>query len=117
VALPAVVLMVRLFEDQINNEQVIFKILNSLNREGHMSLSRATVAAMLVFLSPSAAFAQQPSRTENSGVTLPTCFQSLIERKWQGNFYLAQVNYGFSCPIGISSDGTLSFGNCVTAKM
>ena len=44
----------------------------------------------------------------NSGVKLPTCSQSLIERTWQANFYLAQVNHGFSCPIGISPDGTLS---------
>ena len=46
----------------------------------------------------------------------PTCSQSSIEREWLANFYLAQVNHGFSCPIGISSDGTLSFGNCATAK-
>ena len=36
--------------------------------------------------------------------------------EWQANFYLAQVNHGFSCPIGISPDGTLGFGNCITAK-
>ncbi len=67
-------------------------------------------------LSLSPALAQQPPQTESSGMKLPTCFQSLIEREWQANFYLAQVNHGFSCPISISSDGTLGFGNCVTAK-
>ena len=46
----------------------------------------------------------------------PTCSQSSIEREWLANFYLALVNHGFSCPIGISSDGMLSFGNCATAK-
>lgn len=52
----------------------------------------------------------------HSGVEFPACSQSLINGTWQANFYLAQVNHGFSCAIDVSSDGTLSFGNCTTAK-
>jgi hypothetical protein len=64
----------------------------------------------------SVALAQQTAQTESSGVKFPTCSRSSIEREWLANFYLAQVNHGFSCPIGISLDGTLRFGNCATAK-
>lgn len=81
-----------------------------------MSLCSAIATATLFCLSLSAALAQQPPQRESSGVKLRTCFQSLIEGEWQANFYLAQVNHGFSCPIGISPDGTLGFGNCITAK-
>src|ERR1700724_3258555 len=81
-----------------------------------MSLSRAVVSVASVFFLLSAALAQQPAQTANSGMELPTCSQFMIKGSWQANFYLAQVNHGFFCPIGISSDGTLSFGNCTTAK-
>jgi hypothetical protein len=84
--------------------------------DAEMLLSHAMVSVASVCFSLSAAFAQQPAQMANSGVKLPTRAQSLIEREWLANFYLAQVNHGFSCPIGISSDGTLSFKNCTTAK-
>jgi hypothetical protein len=81
-----------------------------------MILCRAVASVAAGLFGVSAAIAQQSAQTANSGVEVSTCSQSMIERTWQANFYLAQVNHGFSCPIGISSNGTLSFGNCTTAK-
>jgi len=81
-----------------------------------MALNRAVASVASFAFGLSAAFAQQSAQTANSGVQLPTCSQSMITGIWQANFYLAQVNHGFSCPIGVSSDGKLSFGNCTTAK-
>jgi hypothetical protein len=77
--------------------------------DAQMLLSHAMVSVASVCFGLSAAFAQQPAQMANSGVKLPTCAQSLIEREWLANFYLAQVNHGFSCPIGISSDASITY--------
>jgi hypothetical protein len=74
-----------------------------------MSLSRAVVSIALIFLGLSAAFAQQTGQTVNAGVKLPACSQSMIV----GTTWHVHFTFGFSCPLNIAGNGTVTAGTCL----
>jgi hypothetical protein len=93
-----------------------------------MSLIRAltiavlSAAAMLSGLPASTAFAQQPELAANTGVRLPACSPSMIVGTWQAAFgygtpiYGTAQNNGFSCPLNIAANGTITSGPCVVGS-
>jgi hypothetical protein len=81
---------------------------------GRMPFNRALASVTWVALGVSAAFAQVPPK-------LPACSQSMIVGTWQALFAPGPSNplapgfpiYPiFACPVTISTDGSLSTGDC-----
>jgi hypothetical protein len=80
----------------------------------------STIAAALAgAFMPAAppAFAQQPE--PRAGVRLPACDPSMIVGTWQAAFaygtpiYGTAQNNGFSCPLNVAADGTITSGTCI----
>src|ERR1700693_3577432 len=74
-----------------------------------------TLSGLLV----SMVFAQQPDSTADRGVKFPTCTPSMIVGTWQGvfaygtPFYGTAQNNGFSCPLNVAANGTVTSGPCI----
>src|SRR5258708_23139448 len=91
-----------------------------LRWEEAMSVIRVlTIASIVSGLLVSASFAQQPEPIANTGVKLPTCSAAMIVGTWQAAFgygsplYGTAQNNGFSCPLNIAANGTITSGPCV----
>ena len=85
-----------------------------------MKLSRTTSVVAAIFLGLSAAFAQQPAPSPDAALKFPACSQSmLVGPKWQAVFpgvYTPGFGWvNFSCPISISSNGSVTPGSCTVA--
>ena len=67
----------------------------------------------------SVALAQQPAQTGSPGVKLPACSPAMIIGTWQAAFgygtplYGTAQNNGFSCPLNVATDGTITSGTCI----
>jgi hypothetical protein len=91
-----------------------------LRWEEAMSVIRVlTIASIVSGLLVSATFAQQPEPIANTGVKLPACTTAMIVGTWQAAFgygtplYGTAQNNGFSCPLNIAANGTITSGPCV----
>ena len=91
-----------------------------------MSLMRTlTIAAvlaagsMLPGMPVSSTSAQPAESVARAGVRLPTCDPSMIVGTWQAAFaygtpiYGTAQNNGFSCPLTVATDGTITSGTCI----
>ncbi len=84
-----------------------------------MFIRALSVSSVGLGLLMSVAFAQQQSPTERPGVRLPACSSSMIIGTWQAAFgygtpiYGTAQNNGFSCPLNIAADGTVTSGTCI----
>jgi hypothetical protein len=78
-----------------------------------MSIIRAVVSVVSIFLGLSSAVAQQATTTPQFAPRLPACSQSMLVGTWQAVFNTGGGYYqNFVCPISISSSGTLTAGTC-----
>jgi hypothetical protein len=84
-----------------------------------MQSNRAYLSIASVFLTVSAALAQQPATTAQSPPKLPTCTPSMIVGTWYAAFgygtpiYGTAQNNGFACPLNIAANGTITSGTCI----
>jgi hypothetical protein len=84
-----------------------------------MFIRALSVSSVGLGLLMSVAFAQQQAPTDRPGVKLPACSSSMIIGTWQAAFgygtpiYGTAQNNGFSCPLNIAADGTVTSGACV----
>ena len=84
-----------------------------------MFIRALSVSSVGLALLMSVAFAQQQVPTDRPGVRLPACSSSMIIGTWQAAFgygtpiYGTAQNNGFSCPLTIAADGTVTSGTCV----
>jgi hypothetical protein len=87
--------------------------------EEAMFIRALSISSVGLALMVSVAFAQQPAPTNTPGVKLPTCSLSMIVGTWQAAFgygtplYGTAQNNGFSCPLNIAADGTVTSGTCI----
>jgi hypothetical protein len=85
-----------------------------------MFIRALSISSVGLGLLMSAAFAQQQqAQTDRPGVKLPACSSSMIIGTWQAAFgygtpiYGTAQNNGFSCPLNIAADGTVTSGACI----
>lgn len=84
-----------------------------------MFVRTLSISSVVLGLLVSVALAQQPARTDGPGVRLPACSSAMIVGTWQAAFgygtpfYGTAQNNGFSCPLNIAADGTVTSGTCV----
>jgi hypothetical protein len=94
----------------------------TFGRKAMSFISALSIPLTLSGLLVSMAFAQQPDSTADRGVKLPTCTPSMIVGTWQGAFaygtpfYGTAQNNGFSCPLNIAADGTVTSGACIVGS-
>jgi hypothetical protein len=81
-----------------------------------------SVASMLQGMPVSTSFAQQPEPAARAGVRLPSCDPSMIVGTWQAAFgygtplYGTAQNNGFSCPLNVAANGTITSGTCIVGS-
>jgi hypothetical protein len=81
--------------------------------EEAMFIRALSVSSVGLALLMSVAFAQQQVPTDRPGVRLPACSSSMVIGTWQAAFGYTAQNNGFSCPLNIAADGTVTSGTCV----
>jgi hypothetical protein len=100
--------------------------IRSLHWEGAMSRMRTltisavlVAASMLLGMPVLSASAQQAEPVARQGVRLPACDPSMIVGTWQAAFaygtpiYGTAQNNGFSCPLNVAANGTITSGTCI----
>jgi hypothetical protein len=84
-----------------------------------MFIRALSVSLVGMGLLASVALAQQAAPSDSPGVRLPTCSPSMIVGTWQAAFaygtpiYGTAQNNGFSCPLNVAPNGTVTSGPCI----
>jgi len=84
-----------------------------------MFIRALSISSVGLGLWVSVALAQQPAPSDSPGVRLPVCSLSMIVGTWQAAFaygtpiYGTAQNNGFSCPLNVAANGTVTSGPCV----